>query len=163
MDAPSRPARPLGLSLMLVTCFVIYVVGPLLALLYPVLLARLLRPEGGDSGADLGALGASQVGFSLVFAVVSVLAWRGRPPQIRWALAGLALLQAAVVIGYGLWLLRQPGPFDSMDELQRRVQPYLMIGASALGLFVAWYVNRAPAVAFFTGRPVAYIEDEADN
>ncbi|MCZ7547090.1 MAG: hypothetical protein M5R40_27800 [Anaerolineae bacterium] len=159
MTETKPPRRPLGLSLMLVMCFALYVVLPLLSVLYPWVLALVYRPAGGDSGADIGGWGLLQVVYSLVFGVVLVLAWLGRPARIRWAVAGLALIQAALVLGRGFWLQSQPPPLDSMAELERATQPLLMVSAAALGLFVSWYVNRAPAVAFFTGAPIDYVED----
>jgi hypothetical protein len=157
-----RPPRPVGLSLMVLMCLALYVALPLLGVLYPVLLARWVRPAGGESGAELGGWGVLQVIFSLVFSVALALAWLGRPPRIRWVVAGLALTQAALVVVNGLVVLSQPPGWDSMADLQRDAQAVLIPGAVGLGLFVSWYVNRAPAVAFFAGQPTVYIHDEGD-
>ncbi len=154
-----RPRRPWGLSLMLLMCFALYVALPLLGILFPWFVALRYRPPGGDSGAEVGGWGVLQVAVSVVFAVALALAWFRRPPQIRWAVAGLALAQAALVIARALWLLGQPPPMDSMAEMDRNAQPFLVVSALALGLFVSWYVNRAPAVAFFSGAPIAYVDD----
>ena len=159
MENAGRPTRPLGLTLMLIACFALYVLLPLVSVLFPWFVALQVRPADGDSGARLGGGGVAQIIYSLVFAAVLLLAWRGRPARIRWAVAGLALLQAAVVLVNGVVVLSQPPPLDSMGELQRNAQPLLMVSALTLGLFVSWYVNRAPAVAFFTGRPLVY-DDE---
>lgn len=156
---------------MIIACVAIYVVLPLVATLYPLVLARVLNVEFraeamagtgenlGSVGARLSGAGALQLIFSLVFAIVMVFAWRGRPPWIRWMVAGLVLFQAIVVLVHGIQILNTP-PTNSAEQVTRSVQPVMMVGAVLLALFVSWYFNRAPAVAFFTGKPVAYLEED---
>ncbi len=161
MNAPERPRRPFGLSLMMVLCFVSYVAVPMLYVFYPMALAESLRPEGGAAGADLPSTGWLQIGFSLAFTVALVLAWRGRAHQMRWVVAGLALLYAAAVVINGIQILNTPlaSVWNSAEQFIRDSQPTVMTAAVLMALFVSWYFNRAPAVAFFTGKPVVYIED----
>jgi hypothetical protein len=157
-----KTRRPLGLTLMIAVCAMFYVVLPLLVTFYPVVMAHTLDEVFGDAGADLPWGSAAQVVFSVVFAVVLVLAWRGSPSWVRFAIAALALIQAGVVIINGLIILGDRTPLESgwvsIEEVRRDIQAPTMLGAVALALFVTWYFNRAPAVAFFTGRPIRYID-----
>ncbi len=162
--------RPLGLSLIIVVCMLLYVALPLMGVLYPWMIENrfrfglVQRPEGLEApietGSELSGAGSAQIVFSLVFAVVLVLAWRGRPAWVRWTVAGLALLQAAWLVVSGLQILTGPPPATVVEEAVRGAQPAAMAGAVLFGLFVSWYFNRAPAVAFFTGEPIQYIEDD---
>ncbi|MBN1286728.1 MAG: hypothetical protein JXB47_15120 [Anaerolineae bacterium] len=171
MNTDARPRRPYGLSLMIIACTLVYVVLPLVGVLYPLVLALVLDTEFqqdatvgagqdyGSAGARLGGAGALQIVFSLVFAVVMVIAWRGRRRWVRWAVVGLVFFQAAAVLVNGVQILNS-APTNSAEQLTKDAQPVMMVGASLLALFVSWYFSRAPAVAFFTGEPVKYIEEE---
>jgi hypothetical protein len=159
-----RRARPVGLTLVLLMCFLLYTALPLLSVLYPLLIVQRFEADGGIAGAEFTGGQTVQTVLSAVFGVVLVLAWLGRPRWIRWALLAMLVLQAALVLVNGFIILSQPPGWDAMSDLQRSLQPVFMPSAVLLALGIGWYINRAPAVAFFTGKPIEYIEDtEADD
>jgi hypothetical protein len=163
-QSKQKRRRPLGLTLMIAVCAMFYIALPLLVTFYPLMMAHTLDEVFGDAGTDLPWGSAAQVIFSVVFAVVLVLAWRGRPPWVRFAIAALALIQAGVVVVNGLIILSDRTPLESgwvsIEDVRRDIQIPTMLGAVALALFVTWYFNRAPAVAFFTGRSIRYIDGD---
>lgn len=90
-----------------------------------------------------------------VFLGIGLLAWRGRPAYTRLLLITAVLLYSGLTIG--LTLLPQIQAAEegvtggSMQAVANALQSGQLIMAIALPLYVVWYLNRAPARAFYQG------------
>lgn len=105
---------------------------------------------GGITEAELALQGA----LSLGFLAVAVMAWRGRPALSRQV---FVLAVAALTLVKLTALALQPGQaaqegitsgdtlFQSLGVGQVAIEILVM-------LYIIWYMNRAPARAFFRGQ-----------
>jgi hypothetical protein len=175
-----KPGRPLGVSIAIVASVMLFSVFPLLdGLLLLVFRWRLrdFRMEDSALGQPM-LMGSNFTGLTddvllvhvvlaLVFLVIAVLAWRGRPASIRYVMIAAVLLIMAYTAVSSLLPVLQPVDFQSGFDSGRDVLRGLILsrlGASALiSLYVLWYLNRAPARAFYRGYylPEAGGADEA--
>ena len=143
--------RPLGLSIAIGATALLYGIGPLM----PVLLLLLINAQGRSIGAELvDPLGWINAGLGLLILAASVLAWIGRPPWARWILIALVLLGTAL----RLYQVAQTVFSRSSDlgevggNLSALAQPLALCQLPLLilvPLYIAWYMNRAPARAFY--------------
>ncbi len=141
-----RRPRPLGLTIALLACTLLYGLYPLaLAVFY---LVFALRRQ--SSGADLRAL--MQLILSVGLLALVIPAWRGRPPQIRriltLAVLGLMVLNLAFAAAD---LSVQPAGVmaDSTSDARRVVDLCAFPVYLLVSLYIAWYLNRYPARAFY--------------
>jgi hypothetical protein len=152
-----RPAlryRPLGLTIAILATALGYGIVPLL----PIMLVIWTQLTGRSIGADLVNSPGNWIGMALgvLTLIVSVLAWIGRPYGVRLALLVLVWITTAFTL---FRLLQSLGaPPDMLGEVGE-------IGGSLSGagtallcqgpilifvpLYVTWYLNRAPARAFY--------------
>jgi hypothetical protein len=147
----SRRYRPLGLSVAILSAALLYGVLPLL----PVLLMVWLNAQGRLIGAEIVSwLGWLNAGLGFLTLLASVIAWLGRPSWSRWALIALVLVATALrlIQEAQVLLTRSTGVGDvggSLSELGRPLAlcqiPLLVL----VPLYIAWYMNRAPARAFY--------------
>jgi hypothetical protein len=169
-----RPGRPLGLSLAILASALLFSVLPLMqvgfALSVQARFAGLGEAEfnfPGEQTREPIASGVSmdgvdtvallvQGGVSLLFLMIAVLAWIGRPGWIRYILLGSVLILAGLSLVVLLVQLRTPPSLDggltSADDLGRNLRWTELAFTILIPLYVAWYLNRAPARAFYRGR-----------
>ena len=174
--AEERVRRPPGVTLALVAVALLYGVRPLLeAALFHRLDAtadEALIPGGITISVWTTVEGA--VGG--VMLILCALAWIGRPPRIRWALIGAMLALTAV----NLFRIIQawgtaPDPIFG-GQMQSALRSALLCQLPLMvlvPLYVVWYLNRAPARAFFrqtarretghTARPAPTTESTSER
>jgi len=144
--------RPPGVTLALAAVALLYGVRPLLeAALYYRLDAtaeEALIPGGIEVSVWSGVEGI----FGGVMLVLCVLTWRGRPDGIRWVLIGamLALTGVNLVRIIQAWA----APVDPVfgGQVQSALRNALLCQFPLMvlvPLYVIWYLNRAPARAYF--------------
>jgi hypothetical protein len=160
-----KPGRPFGLSLAIILCVVYF---SLLPLIYAVWLtwlrwrfdpARFAEPfmtEGGEVLSGVGGLpevNLIQVTIAVIFLVIAFFAWRGRPSSMRFVLMfsiiGITLYNLAVTLS-----IPPQTPetgFDSSAQLNATLATFQVISGLLIVLYVLWYINRAPARAFYRG------------
>ena len=144
-----RPGKPLGLTLALVACVVLYGLWPLAqALLFLSLAAR--------TNETLAPQAWLALVLSLGFLALLVPAWLGRPPQIRWVLSiaviGLTIFQLALVIG---GLTSPPDGValpDAGSAISRTVNFGMLCVYIPVPLYIVWYLNRYPSRVYYGGR-----------
>lgn len=164
-----KPPRTLGLSLAIVTSVVLFSVLPLLQVSAPWLIQYRMRqtsvalPDDSTSPIAVGGefVGISdgeiffQVGSSVVFLLIAVGAWLGRPRWIRTAMiaAVLGLLLVTVVTSIAALITPQrlDAGIDSGYELARALVYWRLLISGGVALYVLWYMNRGPARAFYRG------------
>lgn len=184
MAVNHRPGRPLGLSIAIFLSLLLFSVIPLTQVGMVLIVQTRLQnmsslaiPDGQGDTAEAIASGGNftgipaetillQVGLASLFLVVSVLAWRGRPPVMRWAYTGAVIVYSLLTIISGLApLFAIPNPQQGIDSGMEIQRPLLIIQTMAtllVFLYIIWYVNRAPARAFFRGYYLSRPEAKTD-
>jgi hypothetical protein len=143
--------RPLGLSIAILATALLYGIWPTL----PVLLMFWLNAQGRLIGAEIvNTLGWVNAGLGLLTLIASVMAWIGRPRWSRWALIALVLLAtvfrlyqvAQTLISHPTFIGEVSGSLSGFAQPLAVCQlPLLVI----VPLYITWYMNRAPARAFY--------------
>jgi hypothetical protein len=162
-----RPGRPLGVSLAILASVFLFSLFPL------ILVAMVLIVQGHIQSADFSvgsfepiAVGGDFLGvstsnlavqtiLSLAFLVIAFFAWRGRPASIRFVMLGAVVVMTLTTL---LATISQSTADQRLSEgvssLDGMVVSVLcgQLGMSILvSLYVAWYLNRGPARAFYRG------------
>jgi hypothetical protein len=100
----------------------------------------------------------------LLFLVIALLAWRGRPPMIRFAfIAGVIYLTVVTILLTAVSQMNQPSVEQGLDSGAQFVDSLLtgrLVMSLLVALYVIWYVNRGPARAFYRGY---YLPDVQTN
>lgn len=177
IDETLKPHRPLGLTIAIIVGMIFYSLIPLL------FTAQLLIVEAhmasmetewqfGDETVEQIASGGRltggitrfdmivQSGLALMFLVVAFLAWRGRPRVMRHIFVWAVIITSIVTLFITLF----PSPTGglsggSLDSLSSILNPTVLIFNILLPLYVVWYLNRAPARAFYRGY---YLPEELE-
>lgn len=165
-----RPSRTLGLSLAILVSIMWFSLLPLMQAGAIILVEWRLREA--EQGLSLGdelpafAYGGEFTGVSdtvlwfqavtgCVFLVIGVGAWRGRPRSIRWIMAASVVILTAITLVTTAAALNQPPSIyegvDSGGSLATSLLNTRLILTVLIPLYVLWYMNRAPARAFYRG------------
>jgi hypothetical protein len=167
-----KPGRPLGLSLAIVTAVMLFSILPLVQVLFFVSLKHRFQDiefleGGGASGVDV--IGVSdtalliQTVVAVVFLVIAIYAWQGKPVLIRYVfMVAVVLLTGATVIATAIALPGIRGVealFDPLATLSNSLVQARLVFTVLVALYVLWYVNRGPARAFYRG----YYLDKSEN
>jgi hypothetical protein len=177
----AKPRRPLGVTLAIFASLVLYSAIPLLQigsiLLVEshfkdldepfVLNGQTLQPiTGGDfRGGITDAQLIVQGGLALVFLIIAYFAWRGKPKWMRFAFIGAVLALTAITIVVTTIPTLTDGGSNSGGSLDVLKEPLaiLQLAVSLLvPVYVIWYLNRAPARAFYRGYYLTRPEPETE-
>ncbi|MAS34349.1 MAG: hypothetical protein CL610_10100 [Anaerolineaceae bacterium] len=159
-----KPGRPLGLSLAILISVVLFSLLPIGQVIFVLSLQRQFESieflEGG--GAVGGSLQVSQTNLivpvilGILFLLIAILAWRGRPPQIRFVFVAAVIIVTLVTIALSTAGVAQPADvsqgIDSGMQLTSSLMSARVLVSVLVALYVIWYVNRGPARAFFRGH-----------
>jgi len=158
--------RPLGLTIAILATAALYGIVPLLEVYF----LRRVNMAAGDAfllgGVDISAWTWLEAAFGGIVLVTCMLTWWGHPRQIRYVLIVLLL----VLSGLNLYRIIEAWT-SSIDPLYGgqaqsalrgflRCQLPLMI---VVPLYVLWYINRAPARAFFKHVPLTVLGDTSNE
>lgn len=149
---PAHPPRPLGLTIAILGTAFGYGVLPLSPFLLVVWASFTQRGIGTELFG--GPPSWAQIAFSGAILITAVLAWLGRPRWSRWALLALVWLQTIVLVLRLVITITTPPAFFGVsgnmsgNGLWFCQAPLLVI----IPLYVTWYLNRAPARAFYQRR-----------
>lgn len=170
----SRPPRTLGLILAIATSVTMFSLIPLMQVaMVAAIQARVgtviaTLPETGEDGRDLQAFAsggsfegaepirlATQTMLALIFLAIAILAWHGRMRRIRLIYSLTVALYSALTVALALGAVLTPADptqgLDSGTEIARSLLVVQVLTTLLVMLYVLWYVNRAPARAFFRG------------
>lgn len=166
-----HPGRPFGVTLAIIVSVIFFSILPMLWIGARLLIERQFSEErvivledgtrltdAGMSGGNFGSLASEevllQVGLAVGFLVIAFFAWRGRPAFMRHALVASVVTIAGISIWSSIVLLTsdpslEGGSLDAVIDsiLCGRLTLYIVIP-----VYVVWYLNRAPARAFYQGR-----------
>jgi len=149
---PALPRRTLGLMLAL------FSVALLLGLLpiFPALLLILIDLGGHPIAPDDASFWLPAI-FGLLTLIASIAAWIGRPAATRQALLTIATLTLGVdlVVNSHSTLMTNVGRLfgSTLDGGIRSLSLCLLGFQIAAYVFALWYLNRAPARAFYRRPP----------
>lgn len=172
-----KPGRPVGLTLAILLSVLLYAVMPLVLLGYRLLvhdrLSRVDTPvmfEGQEYRA-IASGGSFQITTNeimiqtiaiFIFVVVAYLAWRGGRNWVRTLFTSTVLFYGGLTAIFTLRDLLVPNTIDqgitSLDTLIAQGLCSVLVTTVLVPMYVLWYVNRAPARAFFRGT---YLPPEA--
>ncbi len=153
-----RVRRPPGLTLALLATAALYGVLPLLEAYFLYRLDATAEEAFLLGGVTITAWTWIQAGYGALILVVCALAWWGRPPQIRFVLSALLLVLTAITF-YRVaetWFTPTDPIFGG--QVQTTWRGFLrcqLPGLVLVPLYVMWYLNRAPARAFYRRVPLS--------
>ena len=166
-----KPGRTLGLSLAIIASVMLFTLIPLmqvaLILIIRGRIAAVSLDVPGEAETAFPAMSGGvfegvsdtglivQVVLGLVFLVIAYFAWRGRPGWIRLVMLGavLALTVATVALSVAS-IMSSPDYTQGIDSgaaLSQTLLSSRLLVSILVALYVVWYVNRAPARAFYRG------------
>jgi len=170
-----RPGRPFGVSLAIFVSVLLFSIVPLLQVgLILSVRQHFLNMDFQGSGLDMIAIGGDLLGvpesslilqtaLSLVFLLIAVFAWRGKPPLIRFVvMAAVIALTAIKLVSILAPLFIPQSPqigASSADGLISSLGIGQFIIELLVLLYVVWYMNRGPARAFYRGY---YLTESTD-
>jgi hypothetical protein len=110
-------------------------------------------------GSNLGGLGNEfvilQALGGLAFLIIAFFAWRGRPESIRQVMIVSVLGLTTLFLWDSITAFFTPpslaSGIDSGGSLSRLLQCGRLGANLLVPIYVLWYMNRAPARAFFRG------------
>jgi hypothetical protein len=162
-----RPGRPFGVSLAIIASTCLFSILPLLQVgLILMVRQHFLNMDFQDRGMDMIAMGGDLLGvaesslilqgfLSLLFLLIAIFAWRGKPQSMRFILVtAVFLLTFIKLISLVAPLFLQPIPqigASSLDEIMQSLAKGQFILELFVLAYVVWYMNRGPARAFYRG------------
>lgn len=173
-----RPGRPLGVTIAVIASLFMFSFVPLVRVGAILLVERhfrtmdnmLVLPDGqvveGFSGGNFrgdvtDAQVYLQIGFALAFIVVAFFAWRGRPTFMRYIFIIAVLLLTVTTMALTVVPTLFGGASGagasggSLDAFFNTVVCAQFVVSLLVPLYVVWYLNRAPARAFYRGYYLA--------
>lgn len=153
-----RVYRPLGLSIAIVSTGLIYGLLPLVTIYFKWRIGAIQDKGLIESGIDITTWDWLGGAFGLVMLALCVPAWLGRPARIRWVFVGALLVVVAIhaLRIVQVWTEDVDPIFGGQPE--QAVHDFLLCQVPVLvmvPLYVVWYLNRAPARAFYRRVPLA--------
>ncbi len=164
-----KPGRTLGVSLAIFASVMLFSILPLMQVAMVLILRYRMQsvnlPDGtsavqpiavgGDytGVTDLGLVLQSLLG--VVFIIIAVFAWRGRPAWIRLALLVAVLVLTVVTVALSILPLisgsNLNAGIDSGAAIVHTLLSSRLAASLLVALYVVWYMNRGPARAFYRG------------
>lgn len=179
-----KPGRPFGVSLAILASVLLFSLIPLLQTGMVLLVEAHFRnldntitlPSGevleGFSGGDFrGGISDERlilnIATAVIFLFVAALAWRGKPPYMRYVMLVSVTLLTAISLGLTIIpsLLNQ-NTATSGGSLDALVTPLLCLQLALhilIPVYVVWYLNRAPARAFYRGYYLTDTEPKSNE
>jgi len=159
-----KPGRPLGLSIAILLSTLLYTIVPVASVVFYASLQQhfadidFLEGGGAAGGSIMGpgsGILALRLTYGLIFFVIAILAWRGKPSSIRWIFILAVITITAISIG--IYITTQNGSttldqgIDSAQAFGNSALTSYLVTQILVTLYVLWYVNRGPARAFYRG------------
>jgi hypothetical protein len=150
-----RVRRPLGVTLAVLATAVWFSIFPLIKLYFLIRLGNALDENAWGGGVEITIWNWLETALALVILVLCVLAWIGRPSWIRIAMVVAIMIPTLTTLYQIIHALLTPtDPIlgGQPEEAWHRVLGCQVPGLLVVPVYVAWYLNRAPARAFFRRR-----------
>ncbi len=161
-----RVRRPLGLTIAIWGTAALFGVLPLLEVYFLKRLNATAYEAFILGGVDISTWNWLEGLFGGVMLIICALAWLGRPSWIRFALVGMLLIMTAINCYriYQAWTTSADPIFGGQTQQGLRVLLRCQLpGLLVLPPYVVWYINRAPARAFYRRVPLATLIPESQS
>jgi hypothetical protein len=160
-DYTQKPQRPFGVSIAIVTGIILFTVLPLLEIAFLLSIDNMMVfDDVGRSGLDIMGIDGfrqqvvPQVIFALLFFMVAVFSWRGRPAIMR------IVFSATIMMIAGLTIMQQILPrlststtaLDSSRDVSQPILIFYLVLTLVITLYSLWYMNRWASRAFYRGH-----------
>jgi hypothetical protein len=150
--AQTRRFRPLGLSIAILSTVGLYGLWPMV----PLFLLILTQLRGHEINSEMvDNTGWFNIGLGAVTLLACVAAWVGRPPQTRRVMLVLVWLETIARLVQAAQSITDRVPVTTAQvggNLSSALQPVNLCQIPLLilvPLYITWYMNRAPARAFY--------------
>lgn len=161
IDYTQKPKRPLGVSIAIIASILIFTILPILEIVLLISIDNLMTFDSvGRSGLNVndqtGTLPQqmiAQVALAVGFFVIAVIAWFGRPRQIRFILSLAVAFEAFLTIGLQILprLAEAPTVLDSSRDVNQQILIFYLIMTILITTYVIWFFNRWAARAYYRG------------
>jgi hypothetical protein len=166
-----QPSRTIGISLAVMLGIMFYTVIPIIQIGFTLYIRSSTNGFEASVGGNIDPIGGPY-GFTaisdfelliriipaILYLLFAIMAWRGKPHSMRY----IIVMTAILIFGWHCLLTylrvrsyQEAGIFASTLYEDRLQNTYLMM-MGLTTLYIAWYLNRAPARAFFRGY---YLQD----
>ena len=155
-----RVVRPLGLSIAILATAILYGVAPLLEVYFVHRLSMTAEESFVLGGADISQWAWIEGAVGGVILALCALAWWGRPAWIRHVLVAVVLAATAVNVYRIIDAAVSPSNAVYDGLAQSALRGWLVCQLPALAfnpLYTMWYLNRAPARAFYGRVPLSQV------
>lgn len=178
IDKTLKPHRPLGLTIAILVAIIFYSIIPLLFTAQLLLVeAHMASMEtewyvdeddtveqiasGGDLTGGITRFDMIVQGvLAVIFLGVAFFAWRGKPRIMRHVYVLAVIITSLVTLFVTIFPSATGGlSGGSLDSFSRLLNPTVLVFNILLPLYVIWYLNRAPARAFYRGY---YLPEELE-
>lgn len=172
MTHSKTPPRTIGISLAILLVVVFFSLFPFIQTGYKLILQDRIRqsqvivgsnfhlttPIDEISQSSLIGL-VSEIIPPIVFFILCFLTWLGKPSYIRH-IFWIAVVSWVVGMWVRLYAVKEDEALFASNGFIHTIQIIYAIFSSIVGLYVVWYINRAPARAFFRGY---YLQEPSAN
>jgi hypothetical protein len=168
-NTSQKPKRPFGVSLALVTCLLIFVVLPILEVVFIISVNNMMTFDSvGRSGLNVigiekfGSQMMLQIALAMGFLILIIIAWFGRPSIIRLIFSGAVGVMGFLTVVSQILprLMETPTVMDSTRDVNQSVLIFYLIVTILITLYSVWYLNRWAARAFYRGH---YLPEDVEE
>ena len=152
----TRTRRPPGVSLAIAACAILFGILPLMEVYFLQRIAASAEEAFLIGGLEISTWTWLEAIFGAVVLIVCIFAWWGRPPQIRYILMAVILFPTIANLLRIVQAMTTDNDPIFGGQGQSAIRSLLncqLPGLIIVPLYVVWYLNRAPARAFFRGVP----------
>lgn len=165
-----RPRRPFGVSLAILLSLMIFVVIPMVVVIFFAASSGILYRIESEAMSGINVVGVSLTSFtgviivSTLVLILGVAAWRVRSEWVR-RLFSLVVLGAGVIGSVSLLQSALTGPslesgIDSATEIARNNTIIIIVVLALVTAFSVWMMQRWSAKAFYRGY---YTQDDLER
>jgi hypothetical protein len=156
-SSKSKPAtirryRPLGVTIAILATLGLYGLWPMIPTLLEIWVSA--RGHQNVGGEVVSVISWVNTALGFITIVACVMAWVGHPRWSRWLMIVLVLLATVLRLVQTVQALTTPtcAIGQACGSLQSLERPYTLCQGLMLilvPLYIVWYMNRAPARAFY--------------
>jgi hypothetical protein len=166
-----KPPRTIGIALAIIIGALLYTLTPTAIVAFTWTLQRRMADSGVTVGIDPARAMGGSSGFlsvsstelalwligAVIFLIVAVLTWRGRPSSMRFIYVVAVIIMPVYYLS--LWFYRTSKDQQLLQEAGALTPQTTFTGLCSTAaifpalatLYIIWYMNRGPARAFFRG------------
>lgn len=152
----TKPARPFGVTLAIFAGIVLFGLTPLLVSVSMLYLNNMIYQDDDTALSGIRLDGLPQdpliaLGIAgVVFLIIALWCWRGRPTITRFIYQGIVLVYAGIVIVFD-FVQTEPDALTSGDATTATLTVLYRAAIILFVIYTLWFMNRWSARAFYRG------------